>query len=648
MSLLIQKLLNKIKANPVYLYIFLYLIFLLLFSLLRGATADETYYIRETQVIAELLKSGKWIGDYGVGLHGFLFKLPVALLFIILGQASVFVATIFTIILSIASLFLFYKISKDFFIKDKYSFWATVLLSVTLYFINTSISYNRDIPALFTVLLFLYFFLKNFNVWYIGISLLLMLDAKEHVFLTIAPFYAVYIFVKQIRILHQEGIFVTIKKVLIKCFVVYILPFLWIIMMLTTSVIPVNMFIISILGLTETGQVWNKSQFSTEVASKNLMDESAKEIPKLSEISSFIVACTPGTINSVVEKQPVLQEDIEPNNSKICSEASDIFCKIITFGDTVLAYFGKFMYPRTFSFISIPKIIVLPALIHAVTLLINWFKKKDMRYIISLILLFNVIVVILRASHGRYLLSVAPMFMFFFIMFIRDGLKRPIYFRKVLVMTTIFVLLGLLFESTFLEYKIVLELVLLSLLWAIWFLREKGEKALNFVRTIFLIALTCGMFLTAIAFSFSIGQVSSFINFGKNRETKEILEHLDNSEKIWINDFGSGDLINVYRKNTYIEPEWHWGLANWLPKKKLLKIDSVSNTYTSEISSMDDFRENIKNNEIDKVVLIVSELKDERFTNQEQLPNLLLQDWLSNKRRLQFKNKVVYIFNVEK
>ena len=61
-------------------------------------------------IISELLKNGIWIGDYGVGLHGFLFKFPVALIFIILGEPSVFAATLFTIFISVSFVWIFYKI----------------------------------------------------------------------------------------------------------------------------------------------------------------------------------------------------------------------------------------------------------------------------------------------------------------------------------------------------------------------------------------------------------------------------------------------------------------------------------------------------------------------------------------------------------
>ncbi len=615
-----------IKENPIYLYILFYFLFLITMSFFRDASADEAYYLKETALIAELLKDGKWIGDYGVGLHGFLFKLPVAILFIILGKSSVFVATFFTILLSISSLLLFYKIVVERFLSKKYAFWSVVLLSVALHFIGTSISFNRDIAALFTVLLFLYVFLnKKNNGLLIGIIFLLMLDAKEHVFLTVAPLYMLYLFIEWVRKINRKEFWKHSKDFLYKNLIAYIPAFAWLVLMFTTSVIPINMFIPSILGTVETGQDWNMGHFSVEIGSQNTMGDEEKEIIKISEIKIDFIGK-------------------EKFNTK---KTKEIITSFFNIADIIIAYVGKALYPRTFSFISVPKIIVLPAVVHSILLFKEWFIRKDKKYLLSLVLWFNILAVILRASHGRYLLAVVPIFMLFFIMFIRDGLQRPRYFRKVTIATTIFVILGLFFETTFLEFKIVLEISLLLLFWIIWLLRDHSKKIRSFSKNLFLVSLSSAMFLTTVMFSYKIGQISNYLQYGYNRENENVAIQFNKESKIWINDYESKDILDFYRENLYIEPEWNWKLANWIPKKYLLKTNGEERTFVSGFDDIGVFKEYVYENKIEEVVFLKSTIIGQQFPYEEQLEECFSQEWLIFDEEIKLKNKMMYIFKVE-
>ena len=640
MHTLVQKIKNRIKSDPIYLYIFFYALFLFVFSFFRSANGDETYYLKETVLIAELLKQGIWIGDYGVGLHGFLFKLPLAILFIILGQPSVFVATSFTIIISIVSLILFYKILKNFLLKGFYAFWAVVLLSVTLYFINTSLSFNRDIPALFTVLLFMYSFFYGKRPWFTGFTLLLMLDAKEHVFFTIAPVYGIYLLLELFRS-KKDKIWRNVKSFFITVFRGYILSILWIVLMFTTSIIPVNMFVASIMGITNVGMNWNKSQFSFSTASQNLMERNVKEMP---ELKNLVLPIIEGNKNlKVVDGR----DSDERRFEEIFCAKNKSLCLIFEKADILLGYIGKILYPRTFSFISIPKIIVLPSVVYSISLFIKWWKKKDKRYILPMILVFNILIVIARASHGRYLLCVSPIFMLFFTLFIKDGLSSEKYFLKTLIATNFFVVFGLFFESTFLTQKIILESSLLLLLWLIYLFRNKQKKILFTIKNFFLIALSGGMFLTSLAFSSEIGQLSNYDKYGYNKETSEIVKQVNKEDVIWINDYGVGELVNVYRRNVFNEPSWNWTLPDWIPKTKLLKTYGENNTFTSEILDMNSFRSNIKDFKINKVILLKSLKKGDSFSNSDKLEIFLQQDWLKLEKTMYMKNKILYIFKVE-
>ena len=98
------KFINRLAIGILLLFLFAYL-FLAVF---RAPTADETLYLLETLLMSKLISNGEWIGNYGVGVHGFLFKLPVALLFLVTGP-SIFVATVFNIFLWVGAGWLFYK-----------------------------------------------------------------------------------------------------------------------------------------------------------------------------------------------------------------------------------------------------------------------------------------------------------------------------------------------------------------------------------------------------------------------------------------------------------------------------------------------------------------------------------------------------------
>src|SRR3989304_6258119 len=105
----LKNFLNKNISLSLILFIILVSIFnLVTIFFFRAAYSDEVHYLKETLLMSELLKKGEWIGNYGVGLHGFLFKLPVALIFILTGP-SVLAATLFNFFLSMRMLFFIYK-----------------------------------------------------------------------------------------------------------------------------------------------------------------------------------------------------------------------------------------------------------------------------------------------------------------------------------------------------------------------------------------------------------------------------------------------------------------------------------------------------------------------------------------------------------
>jgi len=121
-----KKLLTFLSAKGIYLLIGVCLLLGIASLYFRNATLDDDLYLFETSIMTEALSRGEWFGDYAVGTHGFLFKLPVALVFLLTGQ-SLAVATVWNVLLACFSLFLFYKVLKEIFPKSIYPFLGALL-----------------------------------------------------------------------------------------------------------------------------------------------------------------------------------------------------------------------------------------------------------------------------------------------------------------------------------------------------------------------------------------------------------------------------------------------------------------------------------------------------------------------------------------
>ena len=86
--------------------------------------------------------------------------------------------------------------------------------------------------------------------------------------------------------------------------------------------------------------------------------------------------------------------------------------KLIEIYNFVMAYLGKILYPRSFSFISVPKVVIFPVVYSSVMLVWKYIKSKKKEFNIfvfsALLILVWLLFYILRTSHGRYLLPILP------------------------------------------------------------------------------------------------------------------------------------------------------------------------------------------------------------------------------------------------
>lgn len=624
----ISTILKRIDTNKLA-TIVIVLVFLLLtiLSFTRNSIKDENLYLRETVVMSEVLKDGQWFGNHGVGVHGFIFKLPIALIFMVTGP-NVLIPTLFTLILSLLSAFLFFKILREHFEFNGWALAGLLLFIMGFEFVRTTPTYLRDIPALFTVLLFIYYALKKKNNWIIGLILLLMMEAKEHVFYMIGLGYGVWIMLDGYRMydrwLHR------IQYVFVEGFKAFFPSLAYLVLMFTTGLIPVNMFNASILGLIETGTTWAKKNFNVNVATANLVaDEASREIVQIStEGIQARLASSPAP-------KLVLWQPLE---------------YVIDFINSILRYIGKISYPRSFSFISIPKIVILPALVTSFIFLRRWWGEWDknrLKIMLVMILWSYLFIYIFRSSHGRYLLSITPVVTLFFVIFLRDILYNSKVTKWILIITALYILLGLYFELTFVFAKTIINIVLFGLLILIMYLHNRKSKLVDLVSLIFVVSLGVVTTGTALVFSYSQGQLSEYLKWGANHQVERVVREFDSKDTIILNPIGWDQLPNAYRYDMSLEPEWKWGLNPSLPKKEILVTPPKPNTYVAYFGTISAMYRFSVENEVDRIGIVKSNIPDTTFLMEKHIPAMIKHRMFELEKIVEIKNASLYIFKVK-
>ncbi len=609
MKISLTNIINKLKQNPdIIFYIFLgfYFVAMILLSNFRDMIKDEALYYKETSLMAELIRNGTWIGSYGVGLHGFLFKLPPALIFLITGP-SVGVVTIYNIILGIGVGFFFYKLVKTFLKNGWFAFFATAFLMTNFHFVISMPTYLREIPSLLIIVLFMWAVLKNWNKWYMSIIFVLLLDTKEYVFLVFVIVYILWLFITSKEKVFWRRLWNIIKH----CFIVFLPSVIWVVLMFLTNIIPVNMYLASTVGLIQNSLQYTIKHFETGLTTLNLVD-GGKTI------------------------QAVTSETVSATNGQIS------FNSIL---NILISYLGKILYPRTFSFLSVSKVVMFPVLYASVIVLINYLRKKVKEEKVflfsSLLCVVWILFYILRASHGRYLLPIVPaiaimaIYVFFFSKFTQ---KQRL---AILIGTGIFTIAGLFFESSYILEKVILETVLFSILCVRFF-----KPRLKYFKYIFLTLISGAAFGVAVLFSYTQGQIGEAINWGKNREVETVANFLPKNEPYWINSYDNLNVLTTLNGETYMPVEWKWKLGEGVKDIRDLKTFGTQYGYGFDLYNLKSFKTSLESYNIKKVFFLASTLKGYPLEDQEWLRDLKACKWLQLKELVSMKGKVLYIFDV--
>lgn len=614
-----SELIEKFKRNPeIVFYVFFVFYSLLMFVLayFRDIVDDEGIYFHEAWLMSEVLKGGEWFGNYAVGLHGFLSKVPIAIIFIFTGQ-SVDIATLYTIIIGLITSFLFFQFTKKIFKNKWYAVLCTIFVMTSFHFVLSMPTFLRDIPSVLIVVLLLNAIYSKWNRYIFSLLFLLLLDAKDYVFLVLGVFYIIWLFIES----PTGNIFKKLLYVVKESFIIFLPSLVWIVLMFTTSVLPVNMYLASLFGLIDGNLNYTLKHFNTEIVSTNLLED--------------------GKNISLVTDQVV------SSNNRYVSFLIDGY-------NFVMSYVGKVLYPRSFSFISIPKVVIFPLVFSSVSVFIKYLKTKEKKFWFfasaGLLNIIWLIFYILRASHGRYLLPILPSLSIIFIYFLffnSFNKKEKIWLFSI---TAIYVTAGFFFETSYLLPKIALEILLLCILFFVLF-----KKKFDLFKYLFISLVSIFSLGVALLFSYTQGQINASLNWGRNREAEKIVQYLPTEGIYWDNNFQNQSYISVLNNELYSSPEWKWNLKNIVPKKALLLTKGSAKGFNS-LSIFDNksyyyampaFKEEIFNLKVEKLYLLSSTIKGDEFAGQHLFEYFTDANWLILKEEVNLKNKVLYIFDVQ-
>ncbi len=587
-------------------------------SYFRYAVFDEKLYLHETIMMSEILKQGEWIGNYGVGLHGFLFKLPVAIAFMITG-ASTYVATFFHIILASITCWIFYRILACNLNLKKWSLIGLILLISNYSFFSWSLTFHREIPVLFALMLFTYFIINHKEKIFLNsLLLLLILDAKEYVFFIVVPVLLIYFFII------NEGEKKGIPRILssLKPFLLLLFPSLiYLVLMFTTSIIPVNMFDASLLGLTE-------GHFGYQLA--HTLPGKA-----LTDLSSY-------SNNNIIYRV-------------IRNVSTDIFGIVQVIPLYIASYFEKFLYISTFSFQGISLFVLIPSFISSLYIFKEWKKSKKQLLFLVLFFWVFIIVYMIRSSHQRYILPLLPFLIIFLIIGLITMTKEWSKYRKFYLVTIIISVIAFLATILYQDltdlrvlFNIVSGFVILLLLGGLFYFKKYRKVLINLI-TIFIIGAS--LFINIYAIS-TKNQIYKSITWGINGEANRIAQMLSPEDVIFV-DCKSGSiseftyLINFYRKNNYLPIEWHWKLDKNLVRRKLDAVEIRPNFYYGfDVEDIVSFKSNIVEKDINKIILLKSDLENQKFPLEDYIEVFEKENWLKLVETQQMKNKTIYIFEV--
>ncbi len=608
----------------------------LFLSIFRDMFGDEVLHLREAAVMADCIRKGQWFGNEAVGTHGFLLKLPVALLFLVFGN-SVFVATVFNIVLAALSGVLCFFLLKQLLKHELWAFGGALLFVTNYNFIQGLPTFMRDIPAAFAFLVFLLLFLQRANKWLLGFALLLALDAKEYIFYLLVPAVALWAFCDSWFQQTERNIPAFLRESCERCIAYFLPAFTWLVLMFCTSAIPLNNWNAMVFGFIEGGSKYMVNHFVN-------IDTMKYNLAKVGyEVEQFTVYQQLEAVASGLSSK-----------SETSAGASfvDVFMKAL--GQSVSAigvFVSKILYPRTFSLIATPKILILPALLMSFLAFKQWFKQRKTLYMgLCFMLWVYLTVYLLRVSHGRYLIPLTPVIIFFFLLFVRDQLGKSLWSAGVLLVAGLFMVMGFTFEVKFIAIKVLLNLMLFAVLVYEFYALYINKETRRTASALFIMLL--GLFSFSIAIFSSLlmsrnGQLNAYFKHGYLRETDKVVKALDPGARILIEGSGNPSLYAFYRNERPYTPEWRWSLHASVPKHDLVNHYTNAVTFFDTWKTEEDLYRIVDEKQIEVlVVLAQQEILREAMKENPESVFINAIPWLCLREVRRLRHQDVYIYDI--
>jgi hypothetical protein len=230
-----------------------------------------------------------------------------------------------------------------------------------------------------------------------------------------------------------------------------------------------------------------------------------------------------------------------------------------------------------------------------------------------------------------------------------DKLKY-LQIKCLLVVITMVVIVMIIYPNNNTDKKL-FEVVTSSIMLTLFYLHVFFRKRILIVLSVLFIS-TGTLFISSYT-ALTKNQLSKSALWGVNGESKAIAESLDSKDKIYINETGILNenwiyMVNFYRADPGLRPEWKWELLDWLPKKRLLKpTPSTLIYYNYPWKDISGLRKLVQKNDINKIVLVKSTYGNVKFLKQDFITNLAFEDWLSLEEVVNLTNKDVYIFKIQ-
>jgi hypothetical protein len=251
------------------------------------------------------------------------------------------------------------------------------------------------------------------------------------------------------------------------------------------------------------------------------------------------------------------------------------------------------------------------------------------------------VIYILRASHGRYLLPVVPAIAIVYVSLLfkqKLTLKQK---KAIFIATFVYVSAGVYFETSYVLFKVILEYSILTLFMTMFI-----KPWIRYVRYLMILILVAGSMGSAVLFSYVQGQIYGYMNWGRNRNAEQIAELIPDDTVYWINSPRNASLISVYNKEAYLRPEWKWGLSELVPIRDSFKAIGELQSYTFRIGDVKTFRKNLDKYNIETLVFIKTGLSEEDYPDQEFFEDLIYTSWLRLQERVEYKGMEVYMFDI--